>query len=453
MNMPVTLDKSGHRRRPVPALALAGSLLLSAVTPAMAADWSHWRGPNYNGSTDETGLPDSWSKTENVAWVTPLPGASAATPVIHVDHVFLSSTDTANDTLLAMALDRVTGKELWRREIGKGISRDRMSTYAACSPVTDGERVVYFYGNGKTAVFDFAGEKVWERDLAEEYGEFAFGWTFAASPLIEDGRLIYQVLQRDVPVRGRGPAGGHIESYLLAVDPATGKNLWKTVRPSEAKAESREAFTSPIPFEGAGRKEILVAGGDCLTGHDAATGKELWRWGTWNPNRIGHWRLVPSPVAGGGVILVCAPKREPVFAIKAGPNGTLETDDTAWDTYEERDLTSDVPTPLFYQGDFFILSDLRKTLARVDPATGKPKWTVPTPGRAKYEASPTGADGRIFLMNFAGEVVTVDPKDGTILRVIPMGEEGDDKTRSSIAVAHGQIFIRTNGHLYCVAKP
>lgn len=447
------MKTSGRHRPQTGGRALIGILFLAAAASTAAADWSHWRGPNFNGSTDEAGLPDSWSKNENVAWVVPLPGTSAATPIIHGDHVFLSSTDEANDTLLAMALDRKTGRELWRKVIGHGISRDRMSNYAACSPVTDGERVVFFYGNGKTAVFDFAGEPVWARDLAEEYGEFAFGWTYAASPLLHGGRLIYQVLQRDVPVNGRGRDGAPIESYLLAVDPATGKNLWKQVRPSDAVAESREAFTSPIPFSGGGRDEILVVGGDCLTGHDAATGAELWRWGTWNPRRIGHWRLVPSPAAGGGVILACAPKREPVFAIKAGAKGTLDTSDIAWSTDDERDLTSDVPTPLFYQGDFFILSDLRKTLARVDPATGKPKWTVPTPGRAKYEASPTGADGRIFLMNFAGEVVTVDPEDGKILQVIPMGEERDDRIRSSIAIAHGQIFIRTNGHLYCVAKP
>lgn len=453
MKSPISMKTFDRNRFTAGFLTLTGSILLATTAPALASDWAHWRGPNFNGSTDETGLPESWSKTENVAWVTPLPGASAATPVIHGDHVFLSSTDTAKDTLLAMALDRKTGRVLWRKDIGQGISRDRMSTYAACSPVTDGERVVFFYGNGKTAVFDFAGEQVWARDLSEDYGEFAFGWTYAASPLLHGGRLIYQVLQRDVPVRGRGRAGESIESYLLAVDPATGKNLWKHVRPSDAVAESREAFTSPVPFNGAGRDEILVVGGDCLTGHDAATGKELWRWGTWNPRRIGHWRLVPSPVTGGGVILACAPKNEPIFAVKAGAKGTLAFEEVAWSTVDERDLTSDVPTPLLYDGDFFILSDLRKTLARVDPATGKPRWVVETPGRAKYEASPTGADGRIFLMNFAGEVVIVDPKDGKILHVIPMGEERDDRTRSSIAVAHGQIFIRTNGHLYCVAKP
>ena len=83
-------------------------------------------------------------------------------------------------------------------------------------------------------------------------------------------------------------------------------------------AESREAFTTPVPFVHNGRRELLVVGGDDLSGHDLETGKELWRWGTWNPTRIRHWRLVPSPVANEDVILACAPKRDPIYAIRTG---------------------------------------------------------------------------------------------------------------------------------------
>ncbi|MCP5515725.1 MAG: PQQ-binding-like beta-propeller repeat protein [Verrucomicrobiales bacterium] len=433
---------------------LAVGLGLVAARPVVGADWAQWRGPAFDGSSPETGLADSWSQTENVAWAVDLPGPSAATPVIQGDHVYVSSTDAAADALLGMALDRRTGRELWRRTVAAGTSRDRLSNYASPSPVTDGDVVVFFYGNGRTAAFDQDGQELWSRDLAREFGEFAFQWTFAASPLLHGGKLYYQVLQRNVPVRGRGGDGGPIDSYLLAVHPATGKTLWRHVRPSDAVAESREAYTTPIPFTiPGGRSEVLVAGGDCLTGHDPETGREFWRWGTWNPGKIGHWRLVPSPVAGAGVILACAPKREPIFAVKADGQGALTDAALAWTTEEVPDLTSDVPTPLFYQGDFFVLSDLRKTLARVDPATGKAKWIVPTPGRAKYEASPTGADGRVFLMNFAGEVAVFAAADGALLHTIPMGKPGDDQTRSTVAVAHGQLFIRTNSQLYCIRKP
>jgi outer membrane protein assembly factor BamB len=426
-------------------------LALSAAPLARAENWPQWRGPSFNGSSPERNLPAQWSKSENVAWETPLPGPSAATPIVWGDRVFVSSTDLASQSLLALCLDRQTGKVLWQQKVGEGIRRDDRSTYASPSPVTDGQRVIFFYSSGQLVAFDFAGRQLWSRNIQADYGTFAFLWTFSSSPVLFDGRLYLQVLQRDVAVGGRGRPEGN-ESYLLAMEPATGKTLWRQVRPSQAVAESREAFTTPVPFAGENRSELLVVGGDCLTGHDPATGRELWRWGTWNPTRIGHWRLVTSPVAGGGVALACGPKGSPVFAIKAGGSGTLDDQAIAWKSDQNRNLTADVPTPLFYQGDFFVLSDLRKTLTRLEAKAGRVKWTIETPGQAKYEASPTGADGKIYLINFKGEVTVVEADKGEVLRTIPMGEPGDDTIRSSIAVAQGRLFIRANKKLYCIGK-
>jgi outer membrane protein assembly factor BamB len=149
------------------------------------------------------------------------------------------------------------------------------------------------------------------------------------------------------------------------------------------------------------------------------------------------------------VILACAPKGSPVYAIKAGGNGVLPDSAIAWVSREQRRVSSDVPTPLSYLGDFFVLSDVRRALSRIDPQTGAVKWSIDTPGRAKYEASPTGADGKIYLLNFSGEVVVVDAAEGKILHQVEMGEPGDDRTRSTIAIAHGQLFIRTNHKLFC----
>lgn len=412
--------------------------------------WPHWRGPFYNGSSTATNLPTTFSKTENVRWAADLPGTSAATPAIWNQQVFVSSTDAEAGTLLAMAFDRATGRELWRHKLGERAGRDNMSNFASPSPTTDGTRVFFFYGQGTLAAFDFAGKQQWSRELASDYGEFAFNWTFASSPLLYDGRLYVQVLQRDVPVQGRGRRDGPNEPYLLALDPATGKELWRQIRPSEARMESRESFASPVPYLHDGRPEILLIGGDCLTGHDPVSGRELWRWGTWNPTRIPHWRHVPSPVATGGIILACAPKRDPVYAIKAGGQGVLADGAIAWKSTEHREVSSDVPTPLVYLGDFFVLSDLRNSLSRVDPVTGAVKWMIPTPGNAKYEASPTGADGRIYLLNFRGEVVVVNASDGTVVHQAEFGEAGGDRTRSTIAARGNELFIRTNSKLYCV---
>lgn len=429
-------------------------LLLTSLTlccAGWAENWPQWRGPNFNGSSAEKDLPATWSK-ENALWSVALSGPSAATPAVWNDRVFVSTAEPGAQTLHALCIDRKTGKLLWNNQVSEGMRHDDKSNLASPSPVADAKRVFFFYGNGALAAFDHAGKELWSRSITKDYGDFAFNWTFGASPLLYGGKLYVQVLQRNVPVHGHGRTDGPIDSYLLALDPATGKTLWRQVRPADAVAESLEAYTTPMPFEYQGRKEILIAGGDCLTGHDPATGKELWRWGTWNPQKISHWRLVVSPSAGGGVVLACAPKGDPIYAIKAGGKGVLNDSAIAWKTSDQRELSSDVPTPLFYDGDFFVLSDLRKHLSRVDPATGKEKWTLELPGFHKFEASPTGADGKIYLMNFGGDVLVVDAAKGAILSTIPMGEQGDDMTRSCVAISHQQLFIRTNHKLYCIGN-
>ena len=430
-------------------------LVLVGVCSTQAGDWPQWRGPNYNGATDEKDLPSNWSKTENIAWSVELAGCSAATPIIWKDRVFLSGVDSAKEILLAMCFDRQNGKVLWQREIAEGIKQDRRSTFAAASAVTDGKIVFFFYANGDLVCFDLKGARKWARNIHKDYGPFAFLWTFASSPTLFDGKLYVQVLQRDVPVGRRGFADRKNESYLLAMDPQTGKTLWRQIRPSKAVAESREAFSTPLPFSINGKQQLVVVGGDCLTGHDPKTGKEVWRWGTWNPRRITHWRHVPSPIAGDGVVLACAPKGDPIYAVRPSKEGGVLGDRAvAWTSEgSEREVSSDVPTPAFYDGDFFVLNDLRKHLSRVDPGTGKIKWAIETPGRAKYEASPLAADGKIYVINHAGEVAIVSAANGNILKVIDMDDpSGGEVVRASISASDGQLFIRTTRRLYCVGK-
>jgi outer membrane protein assembly factor BamB len=160
---------------------------------------------------------------------------------------------------------------------------------------------------------------------------------------------------------------------------------------------------------------------------------------------------VPSPVVGEGIVLACAPKNDPIYAIRADGQGLLDDGAVAWVSARRSEVSADVPTPAFYDGDFFVLSDLRKALSRVEPRTGKVKWVIETPGRAKYEASPLAADGKIYLINFDGTVVIYNAADGELLNSISMDAPKDgEMVRASISVAYGQLFIRTTRKLYCV---
>lgn len=437
-------------------LTLVGSL------PSHAANWPNWRGPTQDGSSDETGLPEKFSKAD-AKWSTAMPGLSASVPAVWGDKVFLTAPIEAQQQLVALCYDANTGKEVWRSVISEDkLQWDNKSNLASPSPTTDGKTVVFLFANAMAAGFDFSGKQLWKRDLGATHGAFGTQWTYGSSPLLDGGRLYVQVLQRNEAFEFQGFKKGSADkphdSYILCLDPATGTDQWKVIRPSEAVSESLEGFSSPVVHTVDGKKQLLIVGGDCITGHDAITGTELWRWGTWNKEKIAHWRLVPSVCAGDGIALACAPKKNPVYAVKLGLSGKLSDSDLAWIS-EPREASSDVSTPAFYQGKFYVLDSDRKTLSCIEPKTGKVVWTGDLGSKAKFEASPTIADGKIYMINFWGDVYVAKAGGDKfeLLSVNEMGDgskpNGDAKScRSTIAVANGSLYIRTQDKLYCVGK-
>ena len=435
------------RPRALPWLVIL-SLLVTAC-PAFAGNWPQWRGPLHNGSATETGLPEKWSMTENMLWTAEMPGMSGSTPIVWGNRVFISSIDEKTDGLLAMCFDAGTGKLLWRKEIGKNIDVPRNNS-STPSPVTDGKTVWFYYGTGALIAFDFDGKELWSRDLLKTEGVFALMFGYSSTPLLYKGKLYIVVLQNK-----RAGRYGHCrrngdraaDSFLMAIDPQTGKTLWRHVRLTDARDEAQEAYVSAIPFEWNGRSEVLVYGADYLTGHDPETGKELWRWGGYNPGHIHHWRIVTSPLPGDGLIYVVAPKHAPVYAIKAGGNGRVGGDYVAW----KLDSPSpDAAMPLLYQGRLYLLQDDRKVIACVNPKTGEKIWEGPLGGRTVYRASITGADGKLYCMDEAANVVVL--RAGDKFEVLHRMAMGRRLSRSSIVAANGKLFIRTVEKLYCIGE-
>jgi len=428
---------------------LLTAALLAAISPlALGEDWPNWRGPNHNGSSKETNLPVKFSKTENVAWAIDLPGVGPSTPVVVGDIIFVSVA-TPEHQMMALAYDRKSGKQLWADTVAVAPPGDNRSNKAGPSAAADDKHVLFFFGSGDLACYTHDGKQVWKRQICEEYGDFAFMWTFSSSPTLHKGVAYLPILQNTRPYR-QGKYKPGKDSFILAFDPGTGKNIWKVDRPSAAVAESLEAFTTIVPHTNNGKEELLVTGGDCLTGHDPKTGAELWRWGTWNPTKIGHWRLVPSPVAGGGVALACAPKGDPVYAIKLGGSGDISEGGLAWKS-KGGNISSDVSTPLFYMDKFFVLNSDRRAMVCVEPKDGSVVWEIDKlPGRAKYEASPTGADGKIYTISHKGEADVIDAKTGTVLHSTDMGGAGVDNNRPTIVVAGGNLIIKVHNKLYCI---
>lgn len=436
--------------------------LLALTSTLHAANWPNWRGPNQDGSSDEKNLPVKFNRGLNVQWAADLPGLSASVPVVWGDKVFITAPIEASKQLVALCYDANTGKELWRNVVSEGteLQWDNKSNLASPSPTTDGERVVFLFANAVAACYDFSGKEVWKRDIKETHGAFGTQWTYGSSPLLDSGKLYIQVLQRNAPFEfqgfSKGTPGKDMSSYILALDPLTGKDIWKIIRPSAAEAETLESFASPVCFDYDGKRQLFIVGGDCVTGHDAESGKELWRWGNWNPDLNKNLRLVPSVVVGENIALVCSPKKRPVFGVKLGLSGPKDDSALAW-TSDPKEFTSDVSTPAFYEGKFYVLDSDKKVISCVEPKTGKVIWTGETGSKSKFESSPTIADGKIYMTNFWGEVYVVKAGGDRfeLLSVNEMGDgskpNGDSKScRSSIAAANGGLYIRTQDKLFFV---
>jgi outer membrane protein assembly factor BamB len=435
-----------------------------------AENWPQWRGPFFNGSTTETNLPDHWSKTENVAWVAPLPGKGGSTPAIWGDSIFVTTSDQDRNLAL-LCLNSADGKARWQKMVAEGDRDAAKNNMASPSPVTDGKTVVAVFGTGDMAAFDFSGKELWKRSLAEEFGHIAIMFYYSSSPLLYHGKLYVQVVQRNPP-----SAYSHAidlkparESFLLCVDATTGKTLWRQIRDTDAVGESMDAYTSPTLYQGAHGPEIIVFGAGYVTSHNPETGEELWRCGSLNPTHTGMWRTIASPVTGPGFVYVCVPRpKSPLVAIKADTAGQPSGAQIAW---RFTGNSSDVPTPLYYQGKLFVLDGNKQVMTCLDPATGEMKWQGNLAVREIFSASPTGADGKIYGISDAGTVVVLSAGDEfKIVSSFKMEGEGESAALapngvpipssspasapivSPIVAAAGRLFVRTAQSLYCIGK-
>ena len=413
-------------------LLMLSLLSVVAGTAVLSANWPSWRGPTHDGVSAETNLPVQWSPTENIAWKLALPQWSGATPVIWGNTIFLNVAEADQANLSLWAVTRANGQVLWKRHLSSGNNKQRKQNMSSPSPVTDGTTVWASTGTGFIGAFDFAGKELWMRDIQKDYGPFGLNWGYANSPLLLDGDLIVPVLhgmKTDDP------------SYILRLDGRTGRTKWKVERRNRAIRESPDAYTTPALVRVGKASEIVITGADVVTGHDPATGKELWRADGLNPQNDPAYRIVASPVVHGDIVI--APSRErPVLALKAGGRGDVTTSHKLW----EFSNGPDVPTPVTDGTHVYVITD-RGVVYCLDLRTGK---TIYGPQRLEpgtYSSSPVLADRKIYIASEDGvfSVFRAGPKF-ELLAVNRM----DDYTLSSVAIKNGQLFLRTAGWLWAV---
>ena len=433
--------------------------LLAAGSLAAQGYWPQWRGPQHSGVGTGQGLPLTWSATENIVWKTPLPSWSGSTPVVWGDRVFLTSPapgqeplkpppppgegrrrrrgqgmDPGGAELLLLCLDRRDGSLLWQRVLDEGNALFRKHNNTSPSPVTNGKAVWAVTGTGVVSAFDIQGELLWRHDLQQQYGPFGLMWGYASSPLLHKGLLVVEVLhgmKTDDP------------SYLVAFEAASGAVKWRHIRATDAPGESPDAYTTPVVLRHRGREQIVVLGGDYITGHDPATGEEVWRAGGLNPDRQQNYRIVGSPLAVDG--MVYAPTRKtPLLAFRAG----LEGLQSAWRW--EGEAAPDVPTPVT-DGRYFYMVDDRGRATCLDAKTGARLWGPERTQQGNVSASPVLVDDKLYIVNEYG--VTTVLAAGPKFEVLAVNALDGGYTLASPALAGDRLLLRTASHLYCIGAP
>jgi outer membrane protein assembly factor BamB len=407
-----------------PSAGLAVCILLALLGSAsFGADWPAWRGPTQDGVTTESGLPETWSTTENVAWKVPLPGPGNSTPVIHGSHVFVTCASDKGAVRSVLCFDRATGKQLWRgdtRFSGQETTHET-SPYCSASPATDGKVVVASHGSAGVAAFDANGKQLWHRDL----GPMRHIWGNASSPVL-NGETIIQLC-------GPGP-----EARLVALDAKTGRTLWENPLP-EAKGKADQfkgAWNTPVIHGG----QIIIAVPGYVAGIDPKDGKELWRC-----RGLGDL-VYTSPVIGKGVIVAMSGYGGPAIAMRipgADDRGDLTDSHRLW---REEKPPQRVGSGVI-AGDHFYLVNEPGIAQCWDLKTGKVAWRGRVAG-STWSSSVLSGD-RIYATDQTGETVVFRASPAK-LEVLQHNELGGETTRASPAVSDGQVFIRTHQNLYCI---
>jgi outer membrane protein assembly factor BamB len=420
--------------------------VLSATNESLQAEnWPQWRGPRGDGTSAETDLPIRWSKTENVAWRTPLPGPGGSTPVIWEDRIFVTSADGDDLVLLCLSTE---GEILWKTQVHNGNqpARGEEGNSASPSPVTDGQRVWVFFGTGMLACYDFDGNEVWKFNVQDRYGKFAIQFGMTSTPVLDGNALYLQLIHGEMN-------GDYTVGKVIKLDKATGKEIWAVDRRTGAIAENKHSYASPILYEHGGERALVTHGADHTIAYDLESGKELWRLGGLNgPSDLNETpfdrtlRFVASPVARDGLIVIPTAKRGPVVALNPeGARGKIDPagDAIAW----THGKTPDVPCPLILNGLVFCcLNDGQ--MYCVDAESGEVLYHERT-HNFQHRASPVYADGRIYTTARDGHFTVLQA--GPEFKVLAENELGEAITASP-AISNGVMYLRTFNALYAVSN-
>jgi outer membrane protein assembly factor BamB len=407
---------------------------LAWLSSAVRADnWPAWRGADGMGHCTETKLPVKWSADENVLWKIKLPGPGNSTPIVWGDRIFVTQATDKGKKRGLLCLSKKDGTTLWHKVVEYDEAEPTHDTnpYCSASPATDGERVVVSHGSAGVWCYDFEGKELWHRDL----GKCLHIWGNAASPLLHD----------DLVILNFGPGE---RTFLIAMDRKTGKDVWKVEEPGGKRGESGEkwigSWSTPTLLKLKDREELVMSWPGVVKAYAPKTGELLWTCEGLDKDKATDRLVYTSPLVTPEVVVAMAGYGGPALAVKPGGKGDVTQTHRLWrlPTAPQR-----IGSGVIVGEHIYILNETGM-MECLERKTGKTVFNE----RAGTGAwgSLVHADDKLYVINSDGEtlVLAAKPKFEVISRN-PLNKE---RTRASIAVSDGKLFIRTYEHLWCIGK-
>ncbi|MBI3838739.1 MAG: PQQ-like beta-propeller repeat protein [Planctomycetia bacterium] len=392
---------------------------LILTTPAAAENWPAWRGPRGDGTSHEPIVPARWSGEDNIAWKVEVPGTGHASPIIWQDRIFVVSCLEESKQRLLICFDRSNGRLLWKQVVLESPLEEKhhLNSFASSTPATDGQLVyVTFLDRHEmvVAAYDFSGQRKW----LVRPGPFSSKHGYCSCPVLFEDKVIVN-----------GDHDG--DAYLVALDRATGKTIWKVDRENKTRS-----YSTPLVRQIDGRTQMILSGSKCVASYDPHDGSR-------------HWlidgsteQFVASMVYNGELLFLTAGFPElHMMAIRPDGSGNVTDTHIAWRT---RKAAGYVPSPIA-EGDYFLAVSDGGVASCFEAATGNRVWMERL--GTHYSSSLVSAAGLVYFTSDEGNTTIVRP--GAKLEVVAENKLGEF-CHASPAISQGQIFFRGEMNLYCV---
>jgi outer membrane protein assembly factor BamB len=415
------------------ASTVCALVLLAVRLPAADGDrfWPQWRGPLLTGAALHGDPPVEWTEGKNVKWKVEIPGKGSSTPVIWGDTIFVLTAvpadagERAKQRFTVLAIGRKDGKMLWQRVVREEVPHEgthATNTWASASALTDGQLVYAFFGSRGLYALDMKGNVKWEKDLGDMTIKLGFGE--ASSPALHGDRLVVNWDHEG-------------QSFIVALDKRTGKELWRTPR------EEKTSWATPLVVEAGGRAQVITSASGRVRSYDLATGELLWHATGMTANAI------PTPVHADGLVFLTSGFRgNALLAVRLAEAKGDITNSPAIIWRYDRD-TPYVPSPLLSGDQLYFLKSNSGVLSSFEAKTGKKLYGEQRlEGVPNVYASPLGVAGRIYVAGRDGGVAVV--QQGPAFKQLAANQL-DDGFDASPVVVDNELYLRGRRFLYRIS--